>query len=114
MPDDTPKKKRGGARKGAGRKKGVPTKFNQLLDEKRAAIIASGNDPVDFLIAVMQDPEIILGARLRAAESALPYVRPRLAQVENTGSATVKHEFAMSDNEFARRIALILTGKAKA
>lgn len=112
MPDQSTTK-RGGARKGAGRPKGVPNKINQLLDEKRAAIIEAGGDPVDFLIEVMKNAGLELGVRIRAAEYAAPYVRPRLAQVENTGTNTVKHEFSMSDNEFARRIALILTGKAK-
>jgi hypothetical protein len=106
------KKGRGGARKGAGRPKGSVKRISDLLDEKRTAILNAG-DPADFLVEVMRNQNILLGVRIRAAVEVLPYLKPKLQQVENIGASTVKHEYTMSDNEFARRIALILTGKAK-
>ncbi len=106
------KKGRGGARAGAGRPKNSGGRISDLIDGKRTAILQAG-DPADFLVEVMRNQDILLGVRIRAAVEVLPYLKPKLQQVENIGASTVKHEFPMSDNEFARRIALILTGRAK-
>ena len=52
----------GGARPGAGRPR----------DESKSAVGAHA-DPLEFLLAVMNDPEADLRARLEAAKAALPF-----------------------------------------
>jgi hypothetical protein len=112
MSDDATPKKRGGARKGAGRKPGERNKIKRMPSDVKAAIIAAGDDPVEFMIGLMKCEDLDLSARFAAAKEAAPYIRPRLAHTEEKLTGTVKVDHAMSDNEFARRIALILTGKA--
>jgi hypothetical protein len=95
---------RGGARPGAGRKKGIP---NKTTNAQRAQIAASGLTPLEFLLAVMRgEPMVLIGengetvkddkgeaklvfprfdARLDAAKAAAPYVHPKLAQIAHTG-----------------------------
>lgn len=73
---------RGGARSGAGRKRGVRAKKTA---ERLAAIEASGLTPLDFLLQTMRDEKLERMVRMDAAKSAAPYVHPKLANVELTG-----------------------------
>ncbi len=105
-PNEKPKSRRGGkrqnaggARAGAGRKKGIP---NRMTAELRTAALGSGESPLDFLLRKMRspaptrydcEPTTAFAIRYRqweelcleAAKAAAPYVHPRLAVVENVG-----------------------------
>ena len=70
---------RGGPRPGAGRKKGGASK----LDAKaREQALATGESPLDFLLATMRDVGIDFKDRLDAAKAAAPYVHAKLAAVD--------------------------------
>lgn len=73
---------KGGARPGAGRKKGSP---NIKTAKKVAAIEASGLTPLDYMLSVLRDTEQEPSARMDAAKNAAPYVHARLAAVEVSG-----------------------------
>lgn len=86
------KVKRGGARPGAGRPKGMPNKRTRELQK---AVEDSGITPLDFMLNVMRGKapegadaaEVIAweAMRFEAAKAAAPYVHPKLAAVEVTG-----------------------------
>jgi len=106
---------RGGARKGAGRKKGSPNSrprrnpkgylcddgilaaaklsSRMLSDPKKRKNIQT---PLEFLLTVANDTDIELKHRLDAAKAASKYVHPSLAQVESTVKQTVRHEDALA------------------
>lgn len=73
---------RGGARKGAGRKKGSATQRTREIADQAAK---KGITPLEYLLSVMRkrtgDPK----DRLTAAMAAAPYIHPRLSAVEHTG-----------------------------
>lgn len=83
---------RGGARKGAGRKKGSATAKTRAIADKAAA---DGITPLEFMLQVMRsEPSDQLDARdalratemrFEAAKAAAPYMHPRLASVEHVG-----------------------------
>ena len=78
---------RGGARTGAGRRKGVPNK-QTVARVSRAK--ASGMLPHEFLLAVSQGKTIdghkpTYAERVDAAAKAAPYYAARLATVSHTG-----------------------------
>lgn len=83
----------GGARKGAGRKAGSATKRTREIADKAAA---EGITPLEFMLQVMRDEpsieleprEFMLATQMRfeAAKAAAPYVHPRLAAIEHTGT----------------------------
>lgn len=70
---------RGGVRAGAGRKPGTLTKRTREAAEK---LHIEGENPLDFLLQVMRNPEADFDARFEAAKAAAPYVHPRLQAVE--------------------------------
>jgi hypothetical protein len=70
------KSKHGGKRPGAGRKS---RPFH--IDPTLAKSIAATN-PLDFLLQVMNDPNVSMHRRDQAARAALPFVHPRFASVE--------------------------------
>ena len=57
----------GGARPGAGRKPKPPVLFE----------IAAQNDPMQFLLAVMNRPDLELSLRIEAAKALMPYLHRR-------------------------------------
>lgn len=83
---------RGGARLGAGRKRGSATKRTREIADKAAE---NGITPLEFMLDVMRKPypedaDATVKAsydamRFEAAKAAAPYVHPRLAAVEHTG-----------------------------
>lgn len=99
-------KKKGGARPGAGRPKGVPNRISRELIEEAKA---TGDLPHEFLLKIAQNKlgkKVILGydmfgkairgepdikLRQRAAEAAAPYYAPRLAQIEAKIGQTAIH-----------------------
>jgi hypothetical protein len=73
---------KGGARPGAGRKKGVPNKKTAQLMK---AVEESGLTPLDYMLAIMRDEREKAPLRFEAAKAAAPYVHARLATVEHSG-----------------------------
>jgi len=81
----------GGARRGAGRPKGVKNK------RRPARFRAEDNGqelPLDFMLKVLNDPTQPLERRDRMAVHAAPYLHPRL-----TAAATPRATFEMSSEE---------------
>lgn len=75
---------KGGARVGAGRKKGSKTK----LTEEALARAGEGITPLEYMLNMLRDEALDPLQRFEAAKAAAPYVHPRLAQTE----ATVTHK----------------------
>ena len=73
---------KGGARPGAGRKKGEPNKRTAEAQEMAAA---TGMTPLEYMLQVMRDPGEDSPRRLSAAQAAAPYVHAKLSSVELTG-----------------------------
>lgn len=84
---------KGGKRTGAGRKKGVPNKRTQELQEQ---VEASGVTPLEFLLQIMRDEMGDKRDRLNAAISAAPYVHARLSSVDLKASVST-HEASLDD-----------------
>ena len=88
-----PKKKqkgkpKGGARAGAGRKKGSVTKKTAETARKAAA---KGITPVEYMLSLVHNKKLKQAVRLDAAKAAAPYVHPRLSSVE------VKQDLTIND-----------------
>jgi hypothetical protein len=98
---------RGGKRSGAGRRKGSP---NKATAARQAAISASGDAPLDYMIRVMRDEGAPDGRRDEMAKAAAPYVHPRLAAIEYAGTLSGKPLSQMTDEEL---MAIISEGQAK-
>jgi len=88
---------RGGARQGAGRKKGALTKRTQ---EITAAVLKDGVTPLDYLLGVLRNGENEKD-RFAAAVAAAPYVHPKLASIEHSGEMKLTHEQALAALEEA-------------
>lgn len=88
---------RGGKRPGAGRKKGSVTKHRKLAHEATLKAVGDEITPLEYLLGVMRnDPDE--ARRLDAAKAAAPYVHPRLAATELSGSLhIIKHEEALDE-----------------
>jgi hypothetical protein len=98
---------RGGKRPGAGRQKGAP---NKATAERQAAIAASGEAPLDYMIRVMRDQSAPVERRDEMAKAAAPYVHPRLAAIEYAETISGKPLAQMSDEEL---MAIIQQGQAE-
>lgn len=102
----TEPKKTGGARKGAGRPKGVP---NKKTAQVQAKVAITGITPLDYMLEQMRKPyprgakidqKITIDAmRFEAAKAAAPYVHAKLASVEHTGKGggAIMMQMAPSD-----------------
>ena len=90
---------RGGRRKGAGRKVGVP---NKVTADLRQRILASGESPLEFLVRLQREPmpereegesllvyvkrlELWDRNRIIGAKEAAPYLHSRLSAIEVSG-----------------------------
>ena len=69
----------GGARPGAGRPPGVPSK---TLGGKEAAVAKTGVTPLSYMLEVMRNPEESASRRDEMAKAAAQYVHPRLSSVD--------------------------------
>ena len=86
---------RGGKRSGAGRKKGTVSKRSQ---EVAAAIVATGELPLAYMLDVMRDETADLQRRDEMARAAAPYVHPRLSSIDGDLNLNIrKHEEALSE-----------------
>ena len=77
---------KGGARPGAGRKKGTP---NKRTAELTKAVEASGLTPLEYMLSVMRDEKADMPLRMDAGKAAAPYVHPKLASLEHKVDASV-------------------------
>jgi hypothetical protein len=68
----------GGAREGAGRKRGAAAR----LDAEARAKAMEGLTPLDYMLGILRDEENEAAVRMDAAKAAAPYVHARLASVE--------------------------------
>lgn len=80
---------KGGARPGAGRKKGTP---NKRTAELTKAVEASGLTPLEYMLSVMRDEANDQRERLSAAEKAAPYVHAKLSSIELNAKVAVHEE----------------------
>ncbi len=69
----------GGARPGAGRKKGG---HNRVTEEAIAKAEAGGVMPLDYLLGIMRDVEADETKRIDCAKAAAPYVHAKLNSIE--------------------------------
>lgn len=87
----------GGKRPGAGRKKGAP---NKRTIETQAAVAATGQTPLDYMLSVMRgDGDVRM--RLAAAQAAAPYVHAKLSSIELTGDMRITRPQELTDDELA-------------
>lgn len=79
---------RGGARVGAGRPTGSVSQRGVRLSKQVLANLQLNNqlNPLQYLLAVMQDDKQKPNVRMQAAIAAAPYVHPKLASVEMKGN----------------------------
>lgn len=84
---------KGGARPGAGRKKGLP---NKRTAETIKAVEESGLTPLEYMLSVMRNVDNDPRERLSAAEKAAPYVHAKLSSVEMNAKVTT-HEASLDD-----------------
>lgn len=93
---------RGGARPGAGRKKGAATKRTREIADRA---MEEGITPLEYMLQIMrsdsehEDPKIQIAReamRFEAAKAAAPYVHPRLATVEHKGNVDEPLEHHMT------------------
>lgn len=84
---------KGGARPGAGRKKGAP---NKRTAETQAKALAAGISPLDYMLSLLHSKPprgatalqkfAHVTLRFEAAKAAAPYVHARLANTTVTGT----------------------------
>jgi hypothetical protein len=90
--------------KTGGRKK---VSLNKVNSEMRAAIAASGETPLEYMLRVMRDPKADGNRRDEMAKAAAPYIHPRLASIaQSVETETVQYivsDRPMSDEEWERR-----------
>ena len=70
---------RGGARPGAGRKRGSLTKKTTEIAQQATA---AGVTPLEFMLKVMRNPRRTPDQRMDAAKAAAPYIHPKLSAVQ--------------------------------
>jgi|SRR5581483_126632 len=75
---------RGGARVGAGRKKGVPTAATRRRQEVALRALEAGITPLEIMLEAMRVAYEQGGAvaAIQYAKEAAPYIHPRLSSVE--------------------------------
>lgn len=86
----------GGARKGAGRKKGSLTKRTQ---EIVAAAVNEGLTPLEHMLNVLRDPAADDKRRDAMAVAAAQFMHPKLSAVEHSGEMKMSHEQAIDELE---------------
>src|SRR5207244_687553 len=96
---------RGGARVGAGRKKGIPNKRTQAL---QAAVEETGLTPLAYMLQVMRDETADIERRDEMARAAAPYIHARLTSVTGADGGPVKIE-DVTHSQLARWMAFELT-----
>lgn len=77
-----------------GRPKGS---LNKKTAEKLAAIEASGELPLDYMLRIMRDPLQDNARRDEMAKAASPYVHARLSNIESKTETTVRYVARVPD-----------------
>lgn len=72
----------GGARPGAGRKRGGKNRKTREIADRAAA---EGITPLEYMLKVLRDDDMDAARRDDMAKAAAPYMHPRLASVEHGG-----------------------------
>ena len=85
----------GGTRQGAGRPKGSA---NKKTAEVRDRAAKEGITPLEYMLKVLRESKDE-AACMEAAKAAAPYLHPKLASTEITGSLTISHEEALKELE---------------
>lgn len=100
-----PRGSKPGERRG-GRQRGVPNKKTAL---KNAAIIAAASNPeispLEFLLAIMRDPNVSPDLRVKVAQVAAPFVHPKPAS-NRTGDPPPNRKLIEAVDGFAIDIAV--------
>lgn len=86
----------GGARPGAGRKKGSQ---NRLSKKNLEIAEKAGPTPLEFLLRVMNNDVEDMDRRLDAAKAAAPYCHSKLTSVQVSGGLSISHEDALKELE---------------
>jgi hypothetical protein len=87
--------KRGGARQGAGRKKGVVSKARLAVQERAKLAASEAETPLEYMLKILRDPSTDDKRRDAMAIAAAPYVHAKLASVEMKAEVAVSHEDAL-------------------
>lgn len=86
-----------------GRPKGSRNKRTLLreaaLAQRNQFLSSTSSDPLSFLIAAMRNEELPIDKRLQAARDAAPYLHPKLAAIEHSGTIATAHEDALDELE---------------
>lgn len=69
----------GGARSGAGRKKGAASRADARARQEAEA---GGITPLEFMLSVMRDDMVPRAERMDMAKAAAPYIHAKLSSVE--------------------------------
>ena len=99
---------RGGARVGAGRRKGTVARRDQA---QRAAMKANGMQPLEFLLTVMQDQSLPMPLRVDAAKAAVPYFNAKVTIQVTTAADGARP--SVDPLDAARRGAFLLANGAE-
>lgn len=114
MSGTTKKSRRGGARPGSGRPKGVKNKTTIMREELHQEVLTraveNAETPLEVMLGIMRDPNTEPSMRFEAAKAAAPYVHPRLSQVDST----VTHKNAADDFTEAELLAIARAGRSRA
>lgn len=70
----------GGARPGAGRKKGAASQKTREVADKASA---AGLTPLEYMLSILRDESADTAQRFEAAKHAAPYIHPRLSSVDS-------------------------------
>ena len=95
---------KGGARSGAGRKKGGKNKLTierlAIGETIRERATSLGITPLEYMLNTLRDEKQSREERMKAAIAAAPYVHARLATIEHKGElAITTHEEALAELE---------------
>lgn len=84
---------RGGARKGAGRKRTADTPEGKLRRDLALKALKEGTTPLEVILEAMKDAYETDGARaaLPYAKEAAPYVHPKLSNVDTSLRGVLEH-----------------------
>lgn len=97
---------RGGAREGAGKKRGVPHRITAEIQQEAAKLIkqvsaeskAEGKElPHMYLLRISQNKSLPLEIRMQAAQQAAPYFAPKLAAIEQKIETRENIKWVISD-----------------
>ncbi len=80
--------------KTGGRQKGTP---NRATVQRQQEVAESGLTPLEYLLSIMRDEQAVIDIRIDAAKAAAPYIHPRLAAIDHSGSLTISHETALEE-----------------